>query len=144
MTRTYFGGVGLFLSSCTATMNDYHQGLLYLVTLLIDADGIADEKELEALHVIRDREMISAPAYLEFQSGVKKLKARDIYEKGISLISRCTPEEKLRAFATLYRLSEVDGRVHVKEIKLLLYSIKSAGVEFEAVVDFAKSKLQKF
>jgi hypothetical protein len=34
----------------------------------------------------------------------------------------------------LYKLSEVDGRVHVKEIKLLLYSIKLTGVEFEDLV----------
>ena len=31
-------------------------------------------------------------------------------------------------------MSEVDGRVHVKEVRLLLYSIKMAGIEFNDVV----------
>jgi len=31
-------------------------------------------------------------------------------------------------------MSEVDGSVHVKEVRLLLYSIKSAGIEFDDVV----------
>lgn len=122
----------------------YHRGLLYLVKLLIDADGVADKKELEALRIIKDREGIPDRHYLEFEDSIRTSKERDIYNMGIELISQCSEAERLRAFATLYRLSEVDGRVHVKEIKLLLYSIKSAGVEFEAVVDFAKNNLPKF
>jgi hypothetical protein len=31
-------------------------------------------------------------------------------------------------------MSEVDGRVHVKEVRLLLYSTKMTGVEFDDVV----------
>ena len=125
-------------------MTHYHRGLLYLVKLLIDADGIADEKELEALRTIKDRERIPDQIYQEFEDSVRTSKERDIYNTGIDLISQCSESERLRAFATLYRLSEVDGRVHIKEIKLLLYSIKSAGVEFEAVVDFAKNNLPRF
>ena len=44
----------------------------------------------------------------------------------------------MNAFVILYKMSEVDGRVHVKEIKLLLYSIKLAGIEFDDVVNLAK------
>ena len=50
------------------------------------------------------------------------------------MINRCTEEEKLNAFVHLYKMSEVDGRVHVKEVRLLLYSIKMAGIEFNDVV----------
>jgi len=31
-------------------------------------------------------------------------------------------------------MSEADGRVHVKEVRLLLYSIRMAGIEFDDVV----------
>src|SRR5690242_14525740 len=116
---------------------NYHLGLLYLVKLLIDADGIADTKELEAIRSIKKIEKIPDETYEEFEKPLAGLKERDIYERGIELINSCTREEKLNAFATLYCLSEVDGRVHVKEIKLLLYSIKSAGVEFDDVVNHA-------
>lgn len=118
----------------------YHLGLLYLVKLLIDADGIADSKELQAIRVIKDQENIPDDTFEEFEKPVTSLKERDIYERGISLINNCTREEKLNAFSTLYKLSEVDGRVHVKEIKLLLYSIKSAGVDFDDVVNHAKKR----
>jgi uncharacterized tellurite resistance protein B-like protein len=119
---------------------NYHLGLLYLVKLLIDADGVADNKELQALRAIKDQENIPDDTFKEFETPVASLKERDIYERGISLINSCTREEKLNAFSTLYKLSEVDGRVHVKEIKLLLYSIKSAGVDFDDVVNHAKSR----
>ncbi|MFO7259333.1 MAG: hypothetical protein DIU61_016665, partial [Bacteroidota bacterium] len=62
-----------------------------------------------------------------------------LYNRGIALINECTRDEKLSIFATLYKMSEVDGRVHQKEIKLLLYSIESAGIEFDEVVNAAKS-----
>jgi hypothetical protein len=43
------------------------------------------------------------------------------------------------ALVHLYKLSEADGLVHVKEVRLLLYSIKMVGVEFNDVVARAKS-----
>jgi uncharacterized tellurite resistance protein B-like protein len=119
---------------------NYHLGLLYLVKLLIDADGVADTKELEAIRKIKEIEHISDETFDEFEKPLSELKERDIYERGINLINSCSREEKLNAFSILYCLSEVDGRVHVKEIKLLLYSIKSAGVEFDDVVNHAKKR----
>jgi len=119
---------------------NYHLGLLYLVKLLIDADGVADAKELEAIRSIKKMEKIPDETFEEFEKPLPSLKERDIYERGIELIKSCSLEERLNAFSTLYCLSEVDGRVHVKEIKLLLYSIKSAGVEFDDVVNHAKRK----
>ena len=50
-------------------------------------------------------------------------------------------QEKLNAFVHLYKLSEVDGSVHVKEVRLLLYSIKMAGIEFNDVVERATVSL---
>ena|SRR5688572_12098384 len=119
---------------------NYHLGLLYLVKLLVDADGVTDAKEIEAIRTIRKREKIPDDTFEEFEKPLHTLLEREIYERGISLINNCTREEKLNAFSTLYCLSEVDGRVHVKEIKLLLYSIKTAGVEFDDVVNHAKKK----
>ena len=118
---------------------NYQLGLLYLVKLLIDADGIADEKELEALRLIKKQEEISDEVFREFEAGFQQFNERKVYDTGLNLIGACSREEKLKAFATLYRLSEADGRVHVKEIKLLLYSIKTAGMEFDDVVNRART-----
>lgn len=117
----------------------YHLGLLYLVKLLIDADGVADEKELEALRLIKAKENIPNEIFDTFDAGIRTMREREIYDRGIELINQCADDEKLKAFAILYKLSEVDGRVHVKEIKLLLYSINTAGLEFDDVVNYAKS-----
>ena len=117
---------------------DYQLGLLYLVKLLIDADGVADEKELAALHIIKAKENIPEEVFAEFEARVSQLKEREVYEAGIGYLHQCTLQEKRNVFAILYKLSEVDGRVHLKEIKLLLYSIKTAGVEFDDVVNQAK------
>jgi hypothetical protein len=73
----------------------------------------------------------------EFQKIAQQKKEREIYQIGIDLLNRCSDAEKMRTFVMLYKLSEVDGRVHVKEIRLLLYSIKLTGVEFNDVVNRA-------
>ena len=119
-------------------IRNYQLGLLYLVKLLIDADGIADEKELEALRVIKEKENIPDEIYSTFEFEVKQLKDREVYNAGIAHLHACSPEEKLNVFTILYKLSEVDGRVHLKEIKLLLYSIKTAGLDLDDVVTHAK------
>jgi hypothetical protein len=96
-----------------------------------------DDVEVDALKIIKKREGISDDTFHEFQNIISNKKEREIYQFGIDLINRCDDHEKLNVFVTLYKLSEVDGRVHVKEIRLLLYSIKLAGVEFNDVVNRA-------
>lgn len=118
---------------------NYHLGLLYLVHLLVSADGVVDENELAALENIRQRENITDETFKQFQRDVQIKKEKDIYQLGIEYLNRCSDEEKLNAFVILYKISEVDGRVHVKEVRLLLYSIKMTGIEFDDVVNKAKA-----
>jgi uncharacterized tellurite resistance protein B-like protein len=113
---------------------NYQLGLLYLVHLLVSADGVVDEKELAALEKIKSREKISDDVFGQFKTDINIKKERDIYQSGLEYLSQCTNEERLQAFAILYKMSEVDGRVHVKEVRLLLYSTKMTGVEFDDVV----------
>jgi uncharacterized tellurite resistance protein B-like protein len=116
---------------------DYQQGLLCLTHLLVCADGIIDDQETDAIKIIKDKEGISNEVFFEFEQFIVNKKEREIYDFGINLINRCSDSEKLKVFVTLYKLSEVDGRVHVKEIRLLLYSIELTGVEFNDVVNHA-------
>jgi uncharacterized tellurite resistance protein B-like protein len=114
--------------------NKSQLGLLYIAHLLISADGVIDEKEYEALLKIKNKESMSDSLFKEFEMAVKGKKERDIYTEGIDLLNDSTDEEKINAFVHLYKMSEVDGRVHVKEVRFLLYTIKSAGIEFNDVV----------
>jgi len=118
---------------------NYQLGLLYLIHLLAGADGDFSEHEMRALNKVRSKEKIPDDVFKEFEGMVKSSRERDIYQKGIECIKKCTSEEKLKAFATLYKVSEIDGRVHVKEIKLILYSVEHAGIEFDDVVQAANS-----
>jgi len=117
----------------------YQTGLLHLVHLVITADGVIDKREEEAFQKIRSAENISDEVYNSFMDEVRHKKERDIYLDGIKLINECDDEEKIMAFVHLYKLSEADSQVHVKEIRLLLYSIKLSGVEFNDVVERAKN-----
>ena len=117
--------------------NQYHLGLLCLTHLLVCADGVVDNSEIDALQIIQKREGISDETFRAFKELIRDKKERDIYQHGIELMHKCSDKEKLNVFVTLYKLSEVDGRVHVKEIRLLLYSIKVAGIEFNDVVNQA-------
>lgn len=117
--------------------HNYHLGLLCLTHLLVCADGVMDEIEIDALKIIKKKEEISDVVFKQFQNLVKGKKEREVFQAGIDLINQCNNDEKLNVFVTLYKLSEVDGRVHVKEIRLLLYSIKLTGVDFDDVVNKA-------
>lgn len=120
---------------------DYQFGLLYLAHLLISADGVIDEKEEAALMRIKSKEQISDNTFREFSNNVRSLKEKEIYQQGIEMLNKCSDPEKLNAFVHLYKMSEVDGSVHVKEVRLLLYSIKMASIEFNDVVEKAKSTI---
>ena len=119
--------------------SNYHLGLLCFSHLLIGADGVVHATEVNALELIRKSENISPDTYRDFEKIISTFKERDLYQRASDLINCCNDQEKLRTFAMLYKLSEVDGRVHVKEIRLLLYSIKIANVDFSEVVDYANT-----
>ena len=121
-------------------MDPYHLGLLSLTHLLISADGEVVNSELNALQIIKQKENISNESFELFEKMIDEKKERDLFEIGIEAINRCPKEQRLRVLVLLYKLSEVDGRVHVREIRLLLYSIKLVGVEFDDVVNLALSE----
>lgn len=118
---------------------NYHIGLLCFTHLLIGADGVADRAETDALSDIKVKENIPESIVREFEELKKKSSEREIYQMGLGYLTSCSEQEKLRVFGTLYRLSEVDGRVHAKEIRLLLYSVETAGIEFNDVVDYVRT-----
>jgi uncharacterized tellurite resistance protein B-like protein len=123
-------------------MNSAHNsqlGLLYIAHLLISSDGVIDQKEYEALSKIKAKDSIPDTVFKDFEKRIAGKSEREIYKEGIDLLNDCSEEEKLNAFVHLYKISEVDGRVHVKEVRLLLYTIKSAGIEFNDVVERAQS-----
>jgi len=113
---------------------NYQLGLLCLVHLLVSADGVVDENELAALEKVKSLEKIQDEIYAQFKNDIIVKKERSIYQAGLEYLSQCSDQEKLQAFAILYKMSEVDGRVHVKEVRLLLYSSRMTGVEFDDVV----------
>ena len=117
----------------------YHEAVLFLTHLIVYADGELDETEVKAISQICDHESITPEYYDDFSKRIKGMHERDMYLQGIDLVSQCTDQEKIDAFSWLYQISEVDGKVHVKEVRFLLYSIKRAGIEFEEVVDRAKN-----
>lgn len=121
--------------------SNYQLGILNLTHLLVSADGVVDEQEKQALARLRKLEQIDDEVFEAFSQTITigSKKERDIYKEGIDSINACTDEEKLRALALLYKISEVDGRVHAKEVRLLLYSIRLTGIEFDDVVKKAST-----
>ncbi|MGE0770578.1 MAG: TerB family tellurite resistance protein [Cyclobacteriaceae bacterium] len=120
-------------------IKDYQLGLLYMMHLLVSADGVIDDKERAALLRVMQYESIPTEALAEFEAQITKMREREIYQAGIEMINKCSDADKIKAFGHLYKMSEADGTVHVKEVRLLLYSIRSAKVEFNQVIDHAKS-----
>jgi len=117
---------------------NYHLGVLYLMRLLMNADGIVDSSENEALNKVKQHEGIPEATLIEFEKDVINKEEKEIYQSGIDYLNLCSNEEKLNAFVHLYKMYEADGRVHVKEVRLLLYSVRQAKIEFNDVVSLAK------
>ena len=113
---------------------DFQLGLLHFVHLLVMVDGEIDQREKAAIRKIKLEEKIPDWIFDDFEESVQEKSERQIYEEGVDMLNRCTEEEKLCAFVHLYRLSEADNYVHVKEVRLLLYSIKATKIEFADVV----------
>ncbi|HMJ69525.1 MAG TPA: TerB family tellurite resistance protein [Cyclobacteriaceae bacterium] len=117
---------------------NYQLGLLYMVHLLVSSDGEITDLERNALDIIRKNENIPDDLFETFRKHVASKKEKEIYQAGIDYLNQCSDGDKLEAFAHLYRISEADGNVHVKEVRLLLYSIRLIGIDFNDVVDYAK------
>ncbi|MDH4057216.1 MAG: TerB family tellurite resistance protein [Cyclobacteriaceae bacterium] len=118
---------------------NYHLGILYLMHLLVNADGVIDQHEHNALRKVKDYERMPEDTLVEFEKSAINLSEKEIYQKGIDFLNHCNDEEKLDAFAHLSKMTEADGRVHVKEVRLLLYSIRMAKIEFNEVLERAKN-----
>jgi len=103
----------------------------------VNSDGILDVNEKIAMRKICEFENIPENYLLDFVAEVAGHPEREIFNIGHEEIENCTDEEKIKVFAWLHRISEVDGDVHVKEVRFLLYSIKRAGIEFEDVIEAA-------
>lgn len=116
-----------------------HMGFLSFAHLLTCADGVADRNELGSLSNIKAKENIPHFAFDSFDEIKKTHTEGEIYHYGLDQITKCSEDEKLGVLATFYGLSEVEWPVHTEEITLLLYSVDTAGIEFNDDVDFVKA-----
>src|SRR5271163_1116602 len=69
------------------TNKNYQLGLMYLVHLLINADGVIDEKERSGLKKVQALEHIPDSLFKEFENEIANKKEREIYQQGIEMIN---------------------------------------------------------
>ena len=122
------------------THDHFNNGLLLLSYLVIASDGLIEETEISALNKICGHEGIPLTYLSDFIRYCKVIPEKVVYNQGLDELDLCKINERLKAFAWLYRLSEADGMMHIMEVRFLLYSIKRAGLEFSDVVS-EKDKL---
>jgi len=120
-------------------MDNRQQAILYLTYLLVYSDGEFADKERHGIKYICQQEGISEGEYEDFINNSQGSSERKLFENGIDLIEKCSYEERISAFSWLYKLSEVDGKVHAKEVRFLLYSLRRASVDFEEVKTVAQA-----
>ncbi len=119
-------------------IKNFHLSLLYFAHLLVNADEVVDPIELKSIKEISKHENVNENTFKEFTEAVSYLPENLIYEKAVDAIQVCSHSQKLKTFAWLYKLSEVDGNIHEKEVKFLLYSVKYAGLELEDTIEASK------
>jgi len=112
---------------------NYQLGLLHFVHLLVNHNQGIDEREKEAFRELQREEEIPDALVQAFQHTLSTKSERELFQYGIHLLNLCNDQEKLCALAQLYQLAERDNQIHVKEVRLLLYSLKSTDIDFEDV-----------
>jgi hypothetical protein len=118
----------------------YQLGLLYFSYLLVMVDGEIDLREKTAIDNIKIKENIPEWISDDFEENIATLSEQQIFKKGVELMNRCTEADKLKAFVHLYWLTEIDNKIHRKEVRFLLYSLKATKVSFEEVERIAKAE----
>jgi uncharacterized tellurite resistance protein B-like protein len=113
---------------------DFQLGLLHFVHLLVTVDGHINDHEKEAIHSIKREEAIPGKVFHRFVRQITGKTEREVFMDGLNMLNRCNEEERLCAFVHLYRLAQADAHLDVKEVKLLLYSLKETNIEFDDVV----------
>lgn len=113
--------------------SSYQFGLLHFAHLLVTVDGVMDDREVNALKEICLEENITEEVFKKFQADIASKTEKEVYQKGVELLSGCTDQEKLCAIVHLFQLSEADDNIHEKEVRLLFYSVKGTNVDFEDV-----------
>jgi uncharacterized tellurite resistance protein B-like protein len=116
----------------------YATGLLALTSVLINSDGEISEKELEYIEKIRASEGIPGGLFASIRESILGKTEKEVYQIGIGSINACSDDEKLRAFVKMYQMAMVDGAIHVKEVRLLLYAVKITNVDINRVVKTAE------
>lgn len=118
----------------------YSTGLLALSTVLISSDGEISEKELDYIQKIRESEGIPEGLFNQFRNSILGKTEREVYQIGIESLSDCSEDLKTRAFVKMYQMALADGVIHVKEVRLLLYAVKSTQVDINTVVKLAEQQ----
>jgi uncharacterized tellurite resistance protein B-like protein len=120
-------------------MNSRQQAILYLTYLLVYSDGEFDDSERIAIKYICREEGIGDDDYQNFLIDIQDISERELYDRGVDMIELCSEDDSMAVFVWLYKLSEADGTVHAKEVRFLLYSLRRANIDFDAVKQAASS-----
>jgi hypothetical protein len=113
---------------------NYQLGLLHFAHLLVTVDGFIDEREKKAMKDLQAEEQIPETVFNEFERAITPKSEKEVFQQGVDFLNQCDENEKLCALVHLYRMAEADSLVHIKEVRLLLYSLKATNVEFDDVV----------
>lgn len=120
-------------------MNTRQRALLYLTYLLAYTDGEFDDHEEHGIKYICKEEGIPDDEYQKFMANCEESSERELFESGVDLVEECSYEDKIAIFVWLYKLAEVDGQVHAKEVRFLLYSLRRASIDFDEVKKMAQA-----
>lgn len=108
-----------------------------LTTVLINSDGEISEKELDYAQKIRESEGIPDTLFNQVRDAILGKTEREVYQIGINALNECGDDLKTRAFVRMYQMAMADGIIHVKEVRLLLYAVKTTHVDINMVVRLA-------
>jgi|SRR5690606_4157924 uncharacterized tellurite resistance protein B-like protein len=116
----------------------YKLALLHLIHVLVNADGVVDERERQLLEKIRKEEHITDAVFNAFEARIKSNDTKDVYEHGMKLLEDCSEEEKLQVFAHLYRMALADNDMSMREVRLLFYALRTTQIDFDDVMLVAR------
>jgi hypothetical protein len=114
---------------------DFTNGLSTLFYLMITADGIIDDRELELGEIMIKHERINKNAFYKRIEACSQRNTQSLYNECICSLKKCGKNVQIKSMAWMSLAAKIDGHVSPKEAVLLdIISAREFKLESEQVI----------
>lgn len=110
----------------TDNKTNYFSGLVTLYHLLINADGVIDDKELEMGELMKKHESIDDWEFNYYLNKISDKNDEEIIQQCVESLNKCDYDWKVKCIAWMSLIANSDGFMAPEEWKLIYHIYNTA------------------